>query len=83
MNRQDARMRKPFEYVRRPSQKALNTSTIRVHGSKYRRGDGGYKSSVNCRRINRELLRQKLARASFIPAAFLMHNGCCVKAVAI
>lgn len=84
MKRNDARMRKPFEYVRRPSQKPLNTSTIRVRGTAPKRGDGGFKSSVNCRRINKETLRQKLERARFIPAAFLMNpkNGCCVKAVA-
>jgi hypothetical protein len=86
MKRSDARMRKPFEYTRRPSYKPLNTSTVRVkHGSKYRKGDGQLKSTVNLRRINKELMRHKLALASFIPAAFLMNpkTGCCVKAVAI
>lgn len=84
MKRNDARMRKPFEYVRRPSQKPLNTTTIKVKGSKFKSGDGQFKTSVNCRRINKETLRQKLERARLIPAAFLMNpqTGCCVKAVA-
>lgn len=74
MNRQDARMRKPFEYVRRPSQKPLNTSTVKVRGSKYRAGDGAYKSTVNCRRVNKERMRIKLARASYVPVAVLLNQ---------
>jgi hypothetical protein len=71
MGRLDPRMMKPFEYVRRPSMKGFNTSTIRVRGEAPKRGDGAFKSSVNCRRYNAEVMRQKLSAAKTVSIPIL------------
>lgn len=58
MKRSDPRMRKPFEYIGRSCSSELNTT----------------KYNINFRRINKETMRQRIAKASFIPVPRLVRQ---------
>lgn len=74
--RQDPRMRKPFIRLGIPSQKPLNTDSIRVRGKVG--GDvadsGIYKQSINWKRIATESNRKHYAEARFVPIPVLVKS---------
>lgn len=61
--RQDPRMLKPFIRLERSCSAGLNTSKL----------------SVNARRINKEMMRQRMQKAKFIPASRLIKSDGTVK----
>lgn len=64
----DPRMSKPYIRLGHTSDKGFNTTTTKAKsqcGSKCL-SIGAFKASVNVARINRERMRVKLAKASFI-----------------
>jgi hypothetical protein len=72
--RQDARMSKPYIMVGRKSNKGFNTTTVSCEskcGAKCL-PSRLFKASVNATRINREMMRHKLAVASFVSAPRLV-----------
>ena len=77
--RSDPRMLKPYIMVGHRSEKGFNTTTVAVRPKCGAKVTKRAKSNVNCRRINKETMRHKLAVASFINAPRLMSGDTVVK----
>lgn len=73
----DPRMSRPYIMVGHKSDKGFNTEIVapKSKAGKGCLGIGMFKAGVNARRINKETMRVKLAKASFIPVARLVANG--------
>lgn len=64
--RSDPRMLKPYIRIGHRSERGFNTSTVAVKAKCGAKVTKCAKVSVNARRINKEIMRHKLALASFI-----------------